>query len=166
MDGWNGLLRRLPELILSACSCSLRAGVCRQSASVIAEGDGLDAPQVYGEPSSDELVVCLTLRRTAGTSSIRSGEQALMKLSGLPCVKKFVSDATSYRLFIAIELPDAVKAELGRVQRELRGELPSHSASWTKLDNLHLTLRFLGDVEANRVSELRSVLRDSVAGAG
>lgn len=77
-----------------------------------------------------------------------------------------MSGTNSYRLFIAIPLPEAVKAELARVQHELCAELPPHSASWTKLDNLHLTLRFLGGVSAERVAELEHNLRGTVAGFG
>lgn len=75
-------------------------------------------------------------------------------------------DTNPYRLFIALSLPAAVKAELARVQRELRDVLPPHSASWTKPDNLHLTLRFLGDVDAGRVAELEQSFRAAVTGFG
>ena len=89
-----------------------------------------------------------------------------MELAGLPSEEKFVSDANPYRLFIALALPPAVKAELGRVQHELRELLPPHSASWTKLDNLHLTLRFLGDVDPGRVPELEQSFRAAATGIG
>jgi len=77
-----------------------------------------------------------------------------------------VNDTNSYRLFIAIAIPDAVKAELGRVQRELHDVLPQNSASWTKLDNLHLTLLFLGDVDVRKVPELEQGFRTAVNGFG
>lgn len=77
-----------------------------------------------------------------------------------------MNDANSYRLFIAIAIPTAVKAELGRVQRELRDVLPQNSASWTKLENLHLTLLFLGDVNADRIPELAQSFRAAVNGFG
>lgn len=89
-----------------------------------------------------------------------------MELAGLPRVEKFVSDTNPYRLFIAIELPDTVRAELGRGQRELREVLLPHSAAWTKPDNMHLTLRFLGHVDADRVGELEQSLRAAVTGLG
>lgn len=73
---------------------------------------------------------------------------------------------SSHRLFVAIAVPDAVKRELARIQGELREVLSSRSASWTKLDKLHLTLRFLGAVDAGRIPELERILRETVAGFG
>lgn len=55
---------------------------------------------------------------------------------------------------------------LGQVQRELREVLPPHSASWTKPDNMHLTLCFLGDVEVGRLAELEQGLRAAVTDHG
>ena len=53
------------------------------------------------------------------------------------------------RTFIAIDLPDAVKRRLGDVQRQLDHALQelhiARSVRWTAAQNLHLTLRFLGD---------------------
>ncbi len=45
------------------------------------------------------------------------------------------------RLFIAIPLPDALRAELAALYQPLPG------VAWTQPEQLHLTLRFLGDVE-------------------
>jgi 2'-5' RNA ligase len=77
-----------------------------------------------------------------------------------------VSDINPNRLFIALALPAVVKLELARVQRELRDVLPPHAASWTKPDSMHLTLRFLGDVDVGRVSELEQSFRAAVTGFG
>lgn len=77
-----------------------------------------------------------------------------------------MNQPTSYRLFIAIAVPDAVKLELDRMQCELRDVLPPRSTSWTKPENMHLTLRFLGDVDVGRVIELEQSLRSLVADFG
>jgi 2'-5' RNA ligase len=45
------------------------------------------------------------------------------------------------RLFIAIELPEDVKRLLGR----MRGDIPG--ARWVPVEQLHLTLSFLGEVD-------------------
>jgi RNA 2',3'-cyclic 3'-phosphodiesterase len=63
------------------------------------------------------------------------------------------------RLFIAIPLPDAVRAQLAGLAEPMRG------VSWTRNAQLHVTMRFLGDVPADligRIEErLRSVTVDS-----
>src|SRR5262245_21028233 len=53
------------------------------------------------------------------------------------------------RLFVAIELPNEIKAELALLQKALR---QAHAeVSWTKPENLHLTLKFLGEVGAEQI---------------
>jgi 2'-5' RNA ligase len=70
------------------------------------------------------------------------------------------------RLFIAIESPDAVRATLMALQRELKLFLPRNSTAWTKPENMHLTLRFLGNVESTRISGLAQKLAAALAGFG
>ncbi|MCU0784980.1 MAG: RNA 2',3'-cyclic phosphodiesterase [Verrucomicrobia bacterium] len=70
------------------------------------------------------------------------------------------------RLFVAIALPEEVKVALGGVQGELKEVLPLKSTAWTKPENFHLTLRFLGRVELGRVSELERHLRENLAQFG
>ncbi|MFN7962694.1 MAG: RNA 2',3'-cyclic phosphodiesterase [Thermoanaerobaculia bacterium] len=53
------------------------------------------------------------------------------------------------RLFVAIELPEAVRRAVEARLAPLRGSLPK--ARWVRVENLHLTLVFLGEVEAERV---------------
>ena len=63
-----------------------------------------------------------------------------------------------YRLFIAIPVPEAIRTQIMRVQRELQRLLPPEAVRWTKADQFHLTLRFLGNVPSNCLS----VLQESV----
>lgn len=56
------------------------------------------------------------------------------------------------RLFIAIDLPETVKAQLGTLKT------PIPSAQWVKPETMHLTLRFLGDTDGERVPMIRSAL--------
>lgn len=70
------------------------------------------------------------------------------------------------RLFIAITSPDAVRAKLMDVQRELKPVLPVNSTAWTRSENMHLTVRFLGNVESARVPELTDRLGARLAGFG
>jgi 2'-5' RNA ligase len=67
------------------------------------------------------------------------------------------------RLFIAVELPDPVRQHLRDVQSALRPDAPR--ASWTRPDNLHLTLKFLGEVRDQQFPSLAdSLSRVSVDG--
>src|SRR5688572_27511877 len=53
------------------------------------------------------------------------------------------------RLFLAIELPDDVRNHLLVARQRLETGLPK--IAYTKPQNLHLTLKFLGDVDKKRV---------------
>jgi 2'-5' RNA ligase len=61
------------------------------------------------------------------------------------------------RLFIAVDLPAGLRAELGG----LRGEEPAlgRALRWARPEGLHITLRFLGDVSPERRDELIAALR-------
>jgi len=63
------------------------------------------------------------------------------------------------RLFIAIAVPDLVKAQIKATQDQLRLSLDRGLVRWTKPDQFHLTLRFLGSVEARLVESLVDTLR-------
>jgi RNA 2',3'-cyclic 3'-phosphodiesterase len=56
------------------------------------------------------------------------------------------------RLFIAIELPDDVKKGLGRLRVDVPG------ARWVPVDQIHLTLAFLGEVEEADLGRLNEEL--------
>ena len=64
------------------------------------------------------------------------------------------AEAARYRLFIALPVPQAVKQEIQLVQERFRRELPEGCARWTRPEQWHLTLRFLGNVDAARVGAL------------
>jgi RNA 2',3'-cyclic 3'-phosphodiesterase len=68
------------------------------------------------------------------------------------------------RLFVALTVPDAVREEMLRVQRELQPLAPRGVVRWTKPDQFHLTLRFLGDVSSDRVTGLQDSLRAVCSG--
>ena len=69
---------------------------------------------------------------------------------------------SEWRSFCAIELTDEVRAQLQNHERRLREAVPEVSASWTRADNVHLTLKFFGNVEREKLSGL-SDAAESVA---
>jgi 2'-5' RNA ligase len=69
------------------------------------------------------------------------------------------------RLFVAISPPEDVKGRIEKAQRQLRSALPGNIVRWTKREQFHLTLKFLGNVAETRVNELTEALRDACANA-
>jgi len=74
-----------------------------------------------------------------------------------------LSERDGIRAFVAIELPDNVKRELGRVINGLRDK--SHApAKWVSANGVHLTLKFLGELPAPRVEEVKGALATACVG--
>jgi RNA 2',3'-cyclic 3'-phosphodiesterase len=67
------------------------------------------------------------------------------------------------RLFVAIPVPVGVRVALQQVQSELKEILPRSAAAWARLDGMHLTLRFLGNVAVTQIPGLSDRLRAAVA---
>jgi len=65
------------------------------------------------------------------------------------------------RLFIAIELPSNIIDGLRNVQEELKDK--SNKPSWAKPENIHLTLKFLGDTETGKIESMVNIL-EGIAG--
>ena len=56
------------------------------------------------------------------------------------------------RAFIAIPVPVMVRTFIGDIQQRLRG--PGMDVRWVRPENVHLTLAFLGDIDAARVAAI------------
>src|SRR6266853_591130 len=69
-----------------------------------------------------------------------------------------------YRLFVAIRIPEQIKDAMAAAQAELRQALPEREVTWTKREQLHLTLKFLGNVDAHCVDALNDQLRAACQG--
>lgn len=67
------------------------------------------------------------------------------------------------RAFIAIELPEAILAELGNIEARLKPQMPHDAVRWVKADSIHLTLKFLGQVPSDQLGLITSSLRSAAA---
>ena len=65
-----------------------------------------------------------------------------------------MSQRNEWRVFCAVELPDAVRARLEDHILRLRKEVPDAAASWSRVENIHLTLKFFGNVEVERIPRI------------
>lgn len=58
------------------------------------------------------------------------------------------------RAFIAIELSTSIKNELGRAGQELSRQVAPGSVKWVKPEQIHLTVRFLGETAVSLLPAL------------
>jgi RNA 2',3'-cyclic 3'-phosphodiesterase len=68
------------------------------------------------------------------------------------------------RLFIATPIPEPVRAAVLEWQRPLRRLIPGPGLRWANPDQMHVTLRFLGEVEEGLLAELRLRLEEACRG--
>lgn len=67
------------------------------------------------------------------------------------------------RVFVAIDVPDSVRRDLGWLQDEFRRAAGNgaRGVSWVRPSGIHLTLKFLGEISesgvANAIAALRSI---------
>ncbi len=62
------------------------------------------------------------------------------------------------RAFIAVPLPESLLDRLAVLQDRLAAELPARSVRWVAPSGIHLTLKFLGDVDESRIASINDAL--------
>ncbi len=67
------------------------------------------------------------------------------------------------RLFVALEIPQAVRENLSALIHDLRPMAPQ--ARWVRAENLHVTLKFLGEAAPAKLDAIRKTL-SGVPGEG
>lgn len=62
------------------------------------------------------------------------------------------------RTFIAIELPKEIKQELAKIQEQLKAS--GADVKWVKPESIHLTLKFLGEIEERKLEQINQILQE------
>jgi 2'-5' RNA ligase len=60
------------------------------------------------------------------------------------------------RLFVALEIPSAVRENLAALLKSLRAVSPQ--TRWVRPENLHVTLKFIGEAPETKLAAIRSAL--------
>jgi RNA 2',3'-cyclic 3'-phosphodiesterase len=69
----------------------------------------------------------------------------------------------SKRLFIAVDIDETTREQVGRISTGLREVVGPTKASWVRQDRMHLTLHFFGSADATLEAQVRDTLADSIA---
>jgi RNA 2',3'-cyclic 3'-phosphodiesterase len=62
------------------------------------------------------------------------------------------------RLFVAIKIPDEIRQTLTAFSKGLRAAAPH--AKWVRAENLHVTLKFLGETEVAKLEQIVTLLKE------
>jgi RNA 2',3'-cyclic 3'-phosphodiesterase len=72
-----------------------------------------------------------------------------------------------WRVFCAVELPTEARARAAEHIAHLREAMPNVRASWDRAEKLHITLKFLGEIEQSRIEALlRAAARAAASAQG
>jgi 2'-5' RNA ligase len=93
-------------------------------------------------------------RRDAGTRRHGEKERRTVSSSFLAASPRRTVAASSLRVFCAIELPEEVRARAADRITRLREAVPEARASWERMEKLHITLKFVGEIAPERVELL------------
>lgn len=69
------------------------------------------------------------------------------------------------RTFIAIDLSKEIRNRLEEVTRVLKEKLKSAPIRWVPVDNIHLTLKFLGEISPANIEILKESMQAGLAGS-
>jgi 2'-5' RNA ligase len=75
------------------------------------------------------------------------------------CAPGKTETSETWRVFIAIELPRTLRARIAEHTKELRDPVSYARASWAREENLHLTLKFLGEIHVAEVEALSEAIK-------
>lgn len=65
------------------------------------------------------------------------------------------------RTFLAIDLPSALNSAIEKNLRTVKRELPG--ITWSKIENLHVNLKFLGDTTESQVAQIRRLVEPAIS---
>lgn len=69
----------------------------------------------------------------------------------------------SVRLFFAVELPSEVRSRAADHISELRNGMPQVRAGWERAEKMHITLKFMGEIEPDALSLLSGAAERAAA---
>lgn len=67
------------------------------------------------------------------------------------------------RSFIAVDLPESMSDSLSATSKQLQGMLEGLPIRWVPIENIHLSLKFLGDVSERNIPMLKEILAAEAA---
>lgn len=73
------------------------------------------------------------------------------------------------RTFLAVELTEDLRAQIGQVQQDLKSRLSCESfkdirITWVQPVSIHLTIAFLGDTDKSRIEPIRDLIEQTMTG--
>lgn len=68
------------------------------------------------------------------------------------------------RSFIAADFPPETITKIGKITVDLQQELPGGALKWVSTDNMHLTIKFIGEIQKNKIAQVKEIMTDTLKG--
>ncbi len=68
------------------------------------------------------------------------------------------------RTFVAIEFSPKIRGKIGEIIEYFKTQTPDYALKWVEPQNLHMTIKFLGEVSEEHLRTIKDVLSDTLKG--
>ncbi len=68
------------------------------------------------------------------------------------------------RTFIAVDFPTAILSKIEAIVDYFKKKVPENALKWVETENLHLTIKFIGEIDPGKLEQVKSVLTRCLAG--
>lgn len=62
------------------------------------------------------------------------------------------------RTFIAADLTPEILTRVGRISAHIKQQLPGGALKWVSTDNMHLTIKFIGEIQKNKITQVKDLM--------
>jgi 2'-5' RNA ligase len=66
------------------------------------------------------------------------------------------------RSFIAVDFPSEIIQKIEEIIKFFKTQTPEKALKWVSTNNLHLTLKFLGEIPEGRLDQIKTILSESL----
>lgn len=68
------------------------------------------------------------------------------------------------RTFIAVDFPPDMLETIGEICTFFKQKIPNNALKWVETENLHLTIKFLGEINENKLEQVKHTLTHALIG--
>ncbi len=66
------------------------------------------------------------------------------------------------RTFVAVDFPKEILNKIQEITNTLKSQTPNEALKWVSTDNLHLTVKFLGEIPTETLSKVKTIITDTL----
>jgi RNA 2',3'-cyclic 3'-phosphodiesterase len=74
-----------------------------------------------------------------------------------------MKDKNTVRTFIAVDLPPQMLERIEGITTFFKKETPPKALKWVDTENLHLTIKFIGEINEDKVAHVKQILSNTLA---